>query len=132
MTTFSIQRVSLLAVLVSFLKSIFRRIGSGVQAIQEHNAPEHLNKLAQPRIIQKNRAKGWREYIPSRFVKWIIVNSGPNRKQRRDEAKAYRHYLRHLARRQQRLEAQRSYKEFRRVRSPTGSIFLRKENSFAH
>jgi hypothetical protein len=42
MTAIKIQRVSLLAILVSFIKSIFRRIGSVVQAIQEHDAPDSL------------------------------------------------------------------------------------------
>lgn len=29
------------------------------------------------------KGKKWREYRPSKFVRWLVEHSGPNRKQRR-------------------------------------------------
>ncbi len=119
MTAITIQRSSILAFIVSFIKSIFRRIGLVVQALQEDDAPGHLNKLADQPIpgindpLQRNRAKRWRDYTPSRFVRWITLNSGPNRKQRRDEAKKYLENIRHAARRKLRLEEQQVRKQLR-------------------
>jgi hypothetical protein len=115
------QKLTLWTYLKSLVQSLLRRTLKLVEALQEHDEPESFHKIAILPIhyINKPSPSGgrqgdkWRQYTPSRFVKWLVQNTGPNRKQRREEARTYRKHLRHIAQRQYRLEEQRARKQLR-------------------
>jgi hypothetical protein len=87
MAAITIQRVRLLASFISFIKSIFRRIGSVVQAIQEHDAPEET--IFSPSTSIRNKA--------ARTMRYIVMHSYYAQQKRKRRGKAIKRKLSYVS-----------------------------------
>jgi hypothetical protein len=112
-------KVGLLAILLRFIKRIFHHSGEIIYDLQTLETPEEVDtseptvKLLRNTLKHLYKGNKWRQYTPSRYVKWLAQNTGPNRKQRREDARTYRDNLRCIAHRKIRLEEQRVSKQLR-------------------